>query len=73
GQPAPGNPRHTRWLHHAACTVLFAVLSLSAVPLHAATCCRDDNDAADGFGTAAGTWADPTTNGATHGRTTRCP
>jgi hypothetical protein len=46
---------------------------LSAVPLHAATCCRDHNDAADGFGTAAGTWADPTTNDATHGRTTRCP
>ena len=53
--------------------VAVACSALLAAPLRAATYYWDNNDSTNGFGTAAGTWADPTTNDATHGRTTRCP
>ncbi|MGA0110569.1 MAG: hypothetical protein ACO3L2_02135, partial [Chthoniobacterales bacterium] len=43
---------------------------LGPAPLQAATYYWDNNDATAGFGTAAGTWAAPTTNDATQGWST---
>ena len=51
-------------------TQLALAACLASSPLHAATYYWDNNDATNGFGTASGTWAAPTTNDSTQGWST---